>query len=335
MINVALIGCGYWGPNLARNFFENSKYRMAWCCDLQPARLKVLQNRHPTVKITTNYQDIVKDSSVEAVAIATPLFTHYPLAKQFLDAGKHVFVEKPLTHSYRSADELFRRARRARKVLMTGYTYLYSPYVQKIKSIIDSGTMGDLRYIQSKRVHFGHLKPNEGVLWDLVPHDLAVMLHWTKITRCDVSCSGNDHFGRGHHDTVSLNITSPEGPGAYVFASLLAPLKMRNMIVAGTKKMIFYNDARAEEKIKVFNQFAVTMSNAFKDVPFNYKMGHVHSPHVSSREPLQIEIDDFASCIERGGLPRSGEHFSLRVLRLLEAADHSLRTGRTIKGVRL
>lgn len=331
MINVALIGYGYWGPNLARGFFENPKCRLVWCCDLRMERLKVIQNRHPSLKITTDFMDVLKDPLIDAVAIATPLFTHYNLAKQCLLAGKHVLVEKPLTHSSKTAEELLKLAKRHHRVLMAGYTYLYSPYVQKIKTLIDSGNIGDLRYIESTRVHFGHLKPNEGVLWDLAPHDIAVMLYWMKPSQYNISCAGNDYFNRGYCDTISLNITSKNGPSVYIFVSLMAPIKMRNMIVAGTKKMIFYNDARTEEKIKIFDQCAINGGSG--EEVFNYKMGHIFSPHVSAREPLQIEIEDFVRCIERAKTPRSDSAFGLRVIKILEAADQSLKRNRPVKAV--
>ncbi len=335
MLNVALIGCGYWGPNLARNFFENDKCRLTWCCDLRVSRLRVMQNRHPSLKITADFNDVLKDPSVDAVAIATPLPTHYRLAKLFLEAGKHVLVEKPLTHNSKTAEELMNLARRRRRVLMAGYTYIYSPHVQKIKELIDAGRIGDVRYVQSSRVHFGHLKPNEGVLWDLVPHDIAVMLHWLDLSECNVSCAGNDYFGRGHHETISLNITSKSGQGIYIFTSLLAPLKMRNMVIAGTKKMIFYNDTRADEKIKVFDQCATKNGRGITEATFNYKTGHIFSPHVNTREPLQIEIEDFVRSIERGKTPASNPAFALRIIRILEAAEKSLKLAKTIKKVSL
>lgn len=325
MINLAVIGCGYWGPNLIRNFSNNKNFCLRWCCDLKWSRLEALRNRCPKLKLTTDYMDIVRDKKVDAVAIATPLVSHFEIAKRFISSGKHVFVEKPFTHSVKSAQELIKISEKEKKVLMVGYTYLYDPAIIKIKNILSKDGVGKVHYVHSARVHFGHLRPEEGVIWDLAVHDLSIIIYWFGLNVYNVSCVGKDCLKRGYFDTAYLNVNLKNGPAVYIFTSLLAPIKMRNMIITGSKKMIFYNDMRNSEKIKIYDQCAiVNQKNNLITQNVSYRNGDIFSPNIDIAEPLLFEVEDFARCIKYDKLPKSSGSFGLEILKIIEAANKSV-----------
>jgi predicted dehydrogenase len=281
---------------------------------------------HPTVSVTTDFDAVLRDRTVDAVAVATPLATHYALARAALQAGKHVLVEKTFTFSLEEAENLIRLARQKGRILMAGQTYLYSPPVLKIKEMIDQASLGKIHYINSTRVHFGHLRPNESVIWDLASHDLSMVFFWLERYRYRVSCSGKDGLKRGFVDTADINLEFLDGgPLVNIFVSWLAPIKMRNMIITGTKKMIFFNDTRNDEKLKVYDQRAVK-----KESEWSTRAGHVHSPSLEVCEPLSAEIGDFLACISSGHEPRSSAAFNRHVIRALEAIDQSLHEERKV-----
>ncbi|MHC4122170.1 MAG: Gfo/Idh/MocA family protein [Planctomycetota bacterium] len=332
MINVAVIGCGYWGPNLVRNFSENPKCYLKWCCDLHASRLKLIKKRYPTTEVTTDFMDIIKDREIDVVAIATPLMTHYKIAKRALLTGKHVLVEKPFTHSSKTAKELIMLAKKKKLVLIVGHTFTYSPSVIKIGDLISSGEIGDLNYITSTRVHFGHLKPKESVIWDLASHDLSIIFHWMKSSEYTISCSGRDCFRRGYLDTASLSIDFKRGPVVYIFTSWFAPIKVRTMILTGSKKMVFYDDLKNMEKIKIYDQRVVVKEpKSFGEYQLTYRTGNVCSPNIDSYEPLSAEIADLVKSIELGKNPKSDSLLGLQIIRTLEAAEKSLKSNKPIK----
>jgi predicted dehydrogenase len=332
MINVGVIGIGYWGPNIVRNLSRNSKCKLRYCCDLKPSLTQMIHRNYPAVKVTTDYHHVLRDPAVDAVAVITPLSSHFPIAREALLAGKHVFVEKPFVSTALQAKELVDIAAKKRRVLMVGQTYLYSPAVQKIKRMIDSGELGSLHHIHSTRVHFGHLRPNESVIWDLASHDLSIVFYWLKNTEYTVFCSGRDCLRRGFPDTANITLEfNCGGPVVYIFVSWLAPIKMRNMSITGSKKMIFFNDLRTSEEIKIYDQQAVErIPEAYGEPQMIYRTGDILTPRLEGYEPMAAEIDDFLSCIGTGRKCRSNAKFNLDVIRALEAIDLSRRIGQKV-----
>jgi len=334
MIRIGVVGCGYWSPNLVRNFMAHPEVSLECCCDINPLQLKRFRRLFPGLRLTAELDDILKDDKIDAIAIATPLATHYPIARRALQAGKHVLVEKPLSHSIRTSHELVGLARKRQLVLMVGHTYLYSPPILKLKDMISSKAIGNLHYVESTRMHFGHFKPKENAVWDLAAHDLSIILFWLKKTECKVYCLGTDCLGRGHIDTAYLNIVFKGGPDVYIFVSWMAPAKVRHMILAGSQKMVFLDDKAKHEKIKIYDQAAIIKkSESLKERRFTYRSGKISSPHLETYEPLMAEIQDFVRCIKSGKNPKSDGLFGLKVVKLLEAADRSRksRKGITVK----
>ncbi|MFH1063092.1 MAG: Gfo/Idh/MocA family oxidoreductase [Candidatus Omnitrophota bacterium] len=331
MVNVGLIGYGYWGPNLARNVYGDFDCELKWVCDVSASHLKLCKKRYPHVEVTRDYTRLLKDKTLDAVVISTPFLTHYEIAKKALLAGKHVLIEKPFVHSIKMGEELINIAKKNKLVLMIGFTFLYSPPVLKIKKLISDKELGPIMYINSTRVHFGHLKQKESVVGDLASHDLSIILFWLKFKKCLVSCSGSDGFKRGAPDTAYIELKMPNGAGVYIFVSWLAPIRMRNMLITGKKKMVFFNDTRNTEKIKIYDQSAhIANPTSFGEYQLTYRKGDINSPYLDADEPLAKEISDFATSIKQSKSPRSDGQLGLKVIKLLEGAQLSLKKQKTV-----
>jgi len=326
MINIAIIGYGYWGPNLLRNFLNNSKCNLKWCCDIKKERLEILKKSYPNINVTTDYKDILKNKTIDAIVIATPLDTHYFIAKEAIILGKHVLIEKPFTSNVKQAEALINLAQKHNVIIMVGHTYLYSPSILKIKDILNNNELGDLHYINSMRTHFGHIRPQESVCWDLASHDLSIIFFLLKKYNYTIFCSGIDSLNRGHIDTANIVIKfNGSLPIVYLFTSWLAPIKIRNMIIKGSKKMISLNDLTDKDRIKIYNQkVLIKNSKTLNEREWNYYQGDVLSPDLDDYEPLSAEIDDFLSCIIYNKEPRSNVFIALNVIKGLEAINKSL-----------
>jgi predicted dehydrogenase len=328
MLTIGVIGCGYWGPNLVRNLVENRQCRSVLACDLDRNRLDYIRRRYPVAKITTDFQDILDDEGVDAVAIATPLSTHYELAKRALLAGKHVFVEKPFAHTTRQAHELIRLAETRNLIIMVGHTFLYSPAVSKIRDVINSGELGDIYYISSSRVNLGLHQKDVSVLWDLAPHDLSMIFSWLDELPVQVSAVGRDYVQPGLPDVAFMDLSFGSGVLAHVEVSWLSPSKLRNTTIVGSRKMLVYDDTEHLEKVKIFDKGVNYRDpETFGEYQLSYRAGDIVSPKLDSYEPLQAEMDDFLNAVLTGGAPRTTGESGLTVVQVLEEAERSLVAG--------
>jgi len=326
-MKIAVIGCGYWGPNLIRNFVQSNKVEQVICCDLDKKRLDRMKGLYPTVEVLSDYKALFDRPDVDGVAIATPVKTHHPIAKEFLLNGKHVFIEKPLTHSYETAAELVRLAEEKERVLMVGHTFEYTAAVNKIKTIVENGELGKILYISSTRVNLGLFQPDINVVWDLAPHDISTILYIMGETPTSVNCQGKAHFHEGIEDVATTTLNFKSGVIAFIHSSWLDPNKIRKTTIVGSKKMLVYDDIEPQEKIKIYDKGVDVPPyyDTYADFQFAYRYGDIHSPRIEDYEPLRKECDHFIGCIQNGMCPLSDGYSGLRVVSILEAANKSLR----------
>jgi predicted dehydrogenase len=332
-MKLAIIGCGYWGPNLVRNFVQSNKVQEVICSDLDSRRLDRMKGLYPSVCVLTDYKEILDMSDLDAVAIATPVKTHYPIAKDFLSKGKHVFIEKPLTHSYETAWELIKLAEENQRVLMVGHTFEYTAAVNKIKEIVESGELGKILYISCSRANLGLFQPDINVVWDLAPHDISIILYILGETPISVNSQGKAHFKPDIEDVAITTLHFKNGVVAFLHASWLDPNKIRRTTIVGTRKMLVYDDIETQEKIKIYDKGVEVPPyyDTFGDFQFSYRYGDIYSPRIQDYEPLKKECDHFVECIQRGMCPLSDGYSGLRVVSILEAANKSLKnSGRAV-----
>ena len=324
MVKVAVVGCGYWGPNLIRNFHGLDGCELVMACDMDPARLAQVQKGFPSVKVTTKFQDVL-DSDVDAVALATPARTHHPLGMQVLNAGKHLLVEKPLAMSSPQCEDMIMAAERRRLVLMVGHTFLYSPALLKTKELSSPEYLGDMFYLYTQRVNLGRVQSDLNALWSIAPHDISIALHIMGAFPVEVSAHGSCFLKPGIEDVVFATLTFPGGRLANIHASWIDPGKVRKVIVVGSKRMIVYDDLAEEGKVKVYDK-GVVKGNGPVFGEFHYKLhsGDIFSPRIAMSEPLANECGHFVQCIREGKTPISDGVNGLHVVRILEAAQHSL-----------
>ena len=328
MTKVGVIGCGYWGPNLIRNLVENRRCKSVVACDLDRTRLERIAQRYPVGATTTDFQDILDDESIEAVVIATPLSTHFPLAERALLAGKHIFVEKPFARTAAQAQKLIAVAQERNLVVTVGHTFEFSPAVVKIQEMIESGELGDVYYISSSRVNLGIHQKDVSVIWDLAPHDLSMIFSWLHEFPVKVSAMGRDYVQPGLPDVAFIDLMFGSGVLAHVQVSWLAPSKLRNTTIVGSKKMVVYDDNAHSEKVKLFDKGVHFKDpETFGEYQLSYRAGDIVSPKVDTYEPLGAEMDDFLRAVQEDHQPRVDGYSGLRVVRVLEAAQHSLENG--------
>lgn len=324
-LNVGVIGCGYWGPNLIRNLFENRLTSKVVICDLAQAKLQKIALRYPAAELTTDAGELIDRLDVDAVMIATPLSTHFDLAMRALKAGKHVFVEKPFAASSQQALRLIEEADRRKLTLMVGHTFQYSPPVIKIKEILESGELGQIFYISSTRVNLGLHQKDVSVIWDLAPHDLSMILYWLEAAPIEVLATGKDFVQKGIPDVAFLFMRFASGAIAHVQVSWLAPSKLRRTTIVGDAKMLVYDDTEHLEQVKLFDKGVHFKDpDTFGEYQLSYRTGDIISPKLESFEPLQAEVADFLGSVQYGRRPRSDGHSGLRVVQVLEAAERSL-----------
>jgi predicted dehydrogenase len=330
-LRVAVVGLGYWGPNLVRNLHEVEGAEVAAVCDLREEQLEPIARRYPAVRRTTSYAEVLADPEIDAVAIATAVTTHYPLASAALEAGKHVFVEKPLAASSEEARDLIDRAKELGLVIMPGHTFLYSPPVTMIRDLIESGELGDIYFISTSRVNLGLHQPDVSVAWDLAPHDFSILRHWLGETPTYVNALSRDCIVPGTPDVAFINLEFPSGTIAHVELAWLAPSKLRRTAIVGSRKMVVYDDT-SNEPVRIFDS-GVMLKNpeTFGEYRLSYRTGDIVSPPVEVSEPLYLELSDFCSAIWTGSVPRSTPQLGLDVVSMIEAVEASLRG----KGVRV
>ena len=324
-LHLAVLGCGYWGPNLVRNLVENRLTRQVTVCDLDPGKLARIVQRYPSLNVTCHHEEVLANDDVDGVLIATPLVTHHPLAAEALRAGKHVFVEKPFTASSEQAVELIRLARRRERILMVGHTFRYSPPVIKIKEILRRGELGRILYISSTRVNLGLHQKDVSVVWDLAPHDLSMLLYWLDELPREVLCTGKDFVQKGIPDVAFAFLRFRSGAIAHIQVSWLAPSKLRRTTIVGSAKMLVYDDTENIEQVKIFDKGVDYRDpDTFGEYQLSYRTGDIVSPKIETFEPLQAEVHEFLSSILTGRTPRSDGESGLRVVQILEAAERSL-----------
>ncbi len=328
MKTVALVGHGYWGPNLLRNYMELPGARVKWVCESRPEALAKAQTRYPTIQGTTEFGDVLADSEVDAVLIATPISTHFQLAKDALLAGKHVFVEKPMTSTAATAAELVSLAEASGLILMVGHTFVFSPPVRKVKDIIDSGELGKIFFVTSSRVNLGLHQKDVSVIWDLAPHDLSILRYWLEETPSTVSVAGRACINPGIPDVAFINLRFPSGILAELQVSWLSPVKLRRTVIVGNRKMLLYDDTENVEKVKIFDH-GVDFKDpeTFGEYQLSYRTGDIVSPKIAGTEPLFLEASHFLECVETGQRPITDGRAGLAVVASLEAAEECLRNG--------
>lgn len=328
-LNIAVVGCGYWGPNLIRNFSQIPDCNMKVCCDLDEHKLQRMRNLYPQIKAVTAFGHILEDPAIDGVAIATPVRTHAEMAKRCLEHDKHVMVEKPLASSSGDCLALIRLAEKHKKVLMVGHTFEYAAAVNKAKEIIASGELGEIYYISCTRVNLGLFQPDINVVWDLAPHDLSIILYWLQEVPVSVSSQGKAHFKKNIEDVATLTLNFPNGTIAFIHNSWLDPDKIRKITIVGSKKMLVYDDVSPNEKIKIYDKGVEVPPyySTFAEFHFSYRYGDIYSPRLTEHEPLRFECEHFLQCIRQRQSPRSDGYSGLRVVAILEAATKSLRNG--------
>ena len=324
-LTVGVAGAGYWGPNLIRNFYQLPSAELTWCCDLDETQLSRMRGFYPGIRTTTAYEDLLQDPELEAVVIAVPARGHYQMARQALQAGKHVMVEKPLAMSSAEARDLIQTAEAHGRVLMVGHVFEYNPAVLHIKSLLQGGTIGDLYYIYSNRVNLGRVQSDVNALWSIAPHDISILLFLLGTMPETVSARGGRYLNGRVEDIVFVTMTFPGNVLAHTQASWLDPSKVRRMTFVGSEKMIVYDDVADEGKVKIYDKGVYRKSNDIYG-EFQYKVhsGDIYIPKIEMSEPLRNECTHFVECVQEGTTPRTDGHNGLRVVQVLEAAQRSL-----------
>jgi predicted dehydrogenase len=330
MIKFGVIGCGYWGPKLARNFHEIPNARLEWVSDLNPDRLAHMKELYPYAKATRDYGELLR-SDVEAIVIATPVSTHRPIAMDCLQAGKHVLIEKPLAADSECAQEIAETAARCGLMVMTGHTFLYNPAVEAVKEIIAMGELGRVYYANCTRVNLGLYQPDVNVVWDLAPHDLSILMYVLGVYPISASARGGSYVKPGVHDVAYLSVFFPVGVMADIRVSWLDPNKIRQITIVGSKKMLVYDDIEPVDKIKIYDKGVDVQpyTDTLEEFHMAYRYGDVTPYPLTWKEPLRNECMDFLTSIATGAQPRSDAQLGVRVVKVLEAVQSSLNNGGT------
>ena len=330
-INIGVIGLGYWGPNLLRNFAENEAAQLRWICDQDEQRLTSMSRRYPMAQTTTDYRAVAHDQSVDAVAVVTPVATHFTIAKELLRAGKHVLLEKPLAATVREAEELIDLAEQNKRTLMVDHTFVYTGAVRKMKEIVSSGELGDLLYFDSVRINLGLFQRDINVLWDLAPHDLSIMDYLIDRQPEGLSAIGSCHIEKGIENIAYLIMKFPGDFIAHFHFNWLAPVKIRHTLIAGSSKMVLYDDIEPTEKVRVYDKGVTASRIGDREAAYqtlvSYRTGDVWAPKLDSTEALRYVVAEFLEAIRAGRKSLTDGHAGLRVVRLLEAAQQSMKNG--------
>lgn len=323
-VRFGVIGYGYWGPNIVRNLHGIGGCEVVSVCDRNAAALKRAERLYPALNMTSDSSDVLHAPDIDAVAIVTPVWTHFELAKAALENGKHVFVEKPFTSTSQQAEQLIELAERKNLQIMVDHTFLFSGAVRKIRDLVDNGTLGPLYYYDSTRVNLGLFQHDVSVLWDLAPHDLAIMDYVIAEKAEAVVATGSSHLN-SLADMAFITVYFPGSVIAHLNVNWLSPVKVRNTLIAGRDKMLVWNDLEPDEKIKVYDKgVKITSGESVYDLLVSYRSGDVWGPKVDSTEALKVELEYFVACIREGTTPLNDGPAGLRVVRLLEAAEQSL-----------
>src|SRR5690242_13588895 len=322
---MGVIGYGYWGPNVVRNFYNANNAVVSCVCDLSPKSLQRVRRNYPSMAVTTNPDDILLSPEIDAVAIVTPISHHFPLAKRALENGKHIFVEKPFTASTEQAEQLIELAERKNLRVMVDHTFLFNGAVRKIREVMDSGVLGNLYYYDSTRVNLGLIQHDANVVWDLGPHDLSIIDHLIPGGPEAIVATGEKHVS-GVEDMAFVTMYYPDKVIAHLNLNWLSPVKVRTTLIGGEKKMLVWNDLEADEKIKIYDKgVQITNRQGLYDLLVNYRSGDMWAPQLEQVEALRQELVHFVDCISNDQPPINDGNAGLRVVKMLEAANESLR----------
>lgn len=339
---IALIGYGYWGPNILRNLFD-SDCEVAYCCDKDELKLKLIQKKYPSVITTTNFQQLVDDKTVDAAIIATPTKTHFMLATKFIESGKDVLIEKPMVLTTKEANDIVRLGKKHKRIVMVDHTFLFSDAVTLMRKIIENRDIGNILYIDSVRTNLGLFQKDSNVIFDLAAHDFSIIQYLLKQSPLSIQAQAHSHvpnftnkknfihFNK-HEDVSYIYATYPNNVIAHLHVSWLSPVKIRKMLIVGTKKMIVYDDIEPTEKIKVYDKGVIIEKNdkETKELKIGYRSGDIWLPKVDVVEPLFSVIKEFISSIKSRKEPRSGGKFGAEITQILEGTTISARTGRKV-----
>lgn len=332
MLGVGIIGCGYWGPNLIRNFCALSSCKVIGICDQRQERTAFIKNNHPELKVFDSDDDLIADPAIDAVVVATPVSTHFRLGKAVLESGKHLLMEKPFTQTSAEAEKLIEIAAKSGLTLMVDHTFLYTGAVRKIKELIDSGEIGDLLYFDSVRVNLGLFQHDINVVWDLAPHDISICDFISGKKAVAVNAVGRAHYGRKLEDVCYLAVQYEGELLAHFHSNWLAPVKVRTTLIGGTERMIVYDDSQPSEKIKIYDKKVVFTDESGREdkekvyqALVEYRIGDMRAPKLESMEALRLVAQEFIDSIEEKRRPLSSGEDGLHVVRILEAADKSLK----------
>lgn len=331
MIRIGVIGFGYWGPNIVRNFQGLNDCKVVAVCDSAPRALQSAQHALPNLKHTNDPSQLLESAEVDAVAVITPVWTHFELAKKAIENGKHVFVEKPFTTTSAQAEELIELAEKKHLKIMVDHTFLFTGAVRKIRQLVDDDVLGRLYYYDSTRVNLGLFQHDVNVIWDLAPHDLSIMDYLIKTNPQGISATGAKHLN-SHEDVAYITVYFPDNVIAHINVNWLSPVKIRTTLLGGEKKMLVWNDLEADEKLKVYDRgVQVSNRNGVYELLVSYRSGDMWSPKVEQSEALKLESAHFVDCILNNKNPISDGAAGLRVVRMLEAADQSVsQQGRSV-----
>lgn len=326
-LGVGVVGCGYWGPNLIRNFRSLNDCSVKLMCDLSAQRLSHMKSLYPEIEGTRDFDHMLNGAELDAVVVATSVRHHFPMAKAALMAGKHTMVEKPLAASSEQCEELIDIAKKNGLVLMVGHTFLYSAPIRKIKQIVEWGDIGEIRYISSRRLNLGLFQKDINVTWDLAPHDIAIVLFIMGQSPVSVNCTGNAHVTPGVEDVTTMCVNFKDGRFATIQSSWLDPRKVREMTIVGTKRMIVYDDVQPIEKIRIYDMRVERPPHYdnFAEFQYSYHYGDSYIPYIKQEEPLKVECQHFLDCILNGKTPLTSGKEGLDVVRILEASNASLK----------
>ena len=327
MLRIGVIGCGYWGPNLIRNFNSLQDSEVVACADLNESRLAHMKALYQHVDTTTDARSVIERADIDAVVVATPPETHHRIVMDALEAGKHVFVEKPLALSGEEGSEMVQKAESRGLTLMVGHTFVFTAAVNKIKEVIDSGELGDILYVSTTRVNLGLFQENINVIWDLAPHDVSILNYVLGVMPESVATQTGSYIRKTVEDVAFLTVRYPGGVMAHIHVSWLNPNKIRSTTVVGSRKMLVYDDVSALEKIRIYDK-GVTVQphyDTFGEFQLSYRFGDIFIPKLDDAEPLKVECQDFVDCVKSGEPSRSAGIQGLDVVRVLEAADASAR----------
>jgi len=327
MINVSVIGVGYWGPNLIRNFVSNPHTHIAKCSDLKEERLKYIRNIYPSLETTTDYKKVINDPGIDLIAICTPVFSHYEIAKAALEAGKHVLIEKPMTSTSQQGEDLLNIAKQKNLRVFVDHTFLFTGAVQKIKELIDTGEVGTLMYFDSVRVNLGLFQHDVNVIWDLAPHDISIMHYLLEGKPECVVATGADHLGDGLEDVAYLTVYYSDSLIAHIHTNWLSPVKIRQTLIAGDKKMVVWDDNQPSEKVRIYDkgiEVIKTDDEIYKTL-IQYRTGDMYCPKLNNVEALNAEVDHLVDCLENNKPSIIDGEAGQMVVRILEASEKSIK----------